>query len=119
MAKLRVEKKDLQHLFDLAVGSLDFGSGFWESDDVDAARRIAEVLGVEPWEAVPRGFEKNYEHEYEVTPPVTHYVKEWVDSSFGRTQRNTTEVDYVEHPSRCRKCGLEPVSKIHKKAVSQ
>lgn len=42
-----VGRVDLQTLFDLAVGSLDFGSGFWDVDDVEAADRIATALGVD------------------------------------------------------------------------
>lgn len=42
-----IAREDLQLLYDLAIGSLDFGSGFWDIDDVEMAHRIAEVLGVD------------------------------------------------------------------------
>lgn len=42
-----IAREDLRMLYDLAVGSLDFGSGFWDIDDVEMAHRIAEVLGVD------------------------------------------------------------------------
>lgn len=33
---------------------MDFGSGFWEQEDIDSARHLALLLGVCPNEATPR-----------------------------------------------------------------
>lgn len=52
--------EDLRALFDLAVGSLNFTSGFWDSDEVEAARRCATALGIDPIHATPREFWGNY-----------------------------------------------------------
>ena len=43
-------------LFDLAVNSADFGSGFMDDEDVAALREAAKVLGVDPMEATPSKF---------------------------------------------------------------
>jgi len=43
----------LRTLFDLAVNSMDFGSGFWETADTLVAREIAASLGLCPMVATP------------------------------------------------------------------
>ncbi len=46
----------LQAVFDVAVGSLDFGSGLLCDDDVLALRELAKALGVDPETASPSAF---------------------------------------------------------------
>lgn len=41
------------YAFELAIHSMDFGSGFWCDDDVIAMRRLARQLGRDPAEATP------------------------------------------------------------------
>lgn len=65
MPPVPVDWKDLQHLFDLCTSSMDFGSGFLESDDVDLLRRLAKTLGVDPMKATPSGFADQYPHQYD------------------------------------------------------
>lgn len=60
-----VPREDLRALFDLAVNSLNFGSGFWDTDDTNAARRIAVALGVDPMEATPSEFRRQYKHTFD------------------------------------------------------
>ena len=55
-------RTDLQALFDLAVNSMDFGSGFFGTDEVVLLRRIALHLGVDPMKATPNEFHANYPH---------------------------------------------------------
>lgn len=43
----------LRTLLDIAVSSLDFGSGFWDQEDTDAARAVALLLNVCPNAATP------------------------------------------------------------------
>ena len=57
-------KAAVQALLDIAVSSMDFGSGFWEQDETDAARYIAKQLGVDPLEATPPDMRKNYPHSF-------------------------------------------------------
>jgi len=69
---IMIRRGDLRALLDLATGSLDFGSGFWDEEQTEIARKAAVVLGVDPdlvtpynlgckytgkhqWRAVPRG----------------------------------------------------------------
>lgn len=59
-----LSKERLQALFDLAVESVDFGSGFWDTDETNTARAVANILGVDPMEATPWRFTTQYPHRY-------------------------------------------------------
>lgn len=43
----------VQVVFDAVIGSMDFGSGFLDTFEVIALRRLAEALGVDPKDATP------------------------------------------------------------------
>lgn len=62
---IAVPREELRALFDVAVNSKDFGSGFWDTDDTNAARRIAVALGVDPMEATPSEFRRQYKHTFD------------------------------------------------------
>lgn len=53
-----------QRVFDTAVNSLDFGSGFLDTEEVDALRAFAVLIGVDPMNATPGGFRMQYAHEF-------------------------------------------------------
>lgn len=55
----------VRHLFDLVVGSMDFGSGFLDDEDIDLLRTIAVRLGVDPDTATPRDWKHKYPHAYQ------------------------------------------------------
>lgn len=55
-------REQLRLIFDLAVGSMDFGSGFWYEEDVMAARAVAKILGVDPGEGTPTNFRSEFNH---------------------------------------------------------
>lgn len=60
--------EDLRVVFDTAVGSLDFASGFLDNDEVLALQRVAVVLGVDPMKATPHNFDLKVatcEHDWE------------------------------------------------------
>lgn len=44
---ITVPRELVQKMFDLTVGSLDFGSGFWDVEDNEAVALVADLLGVE------------------------------------------------------------------------
>ena len=50
---IQVPKLTLQIVFDAAVESMDFGSGFLDTEEVDALREVAGLLGVDPRVATP------------------------------------------------------------------
>ncbi len=59
---LTIERTTLQAVFDTAVNSMDFGSGFLDDDDVVELRKVAVVLGVPTEVATPRPMMCKYEH---------------------------------------------------------
>jgi len=65
MTEITVPREDLQILFDTAVGSMDFGSGFLDHEEVDCLRRIAVLLGVDPQDATPKEFQSSYPHPFD------------------------------------------------------
>jgi hypothetical protein len=70
--KIEVPKLAIQIMFDALCASLDFGSGFLDTEEVDALRAVAVILGVDPMTATPSGFVTQYPHTY------TNYtVKDW------------------------------------------
>lgn len=50
---IQVPKLTLQIVFDAAVESMDFGSGFLDTEEVGALREVAVLLGVDPRVATP------------------------------------------------------------------
>ena len=54
-----------QRLFDALAGSMDFGSGFLESDDVEALRALAVAIGVDPAKGTPDEFAAQYPHPFD------------------------------------------------------
>lgn len=54
-----------QRVFDALVSSMDFGSGFLETDDVAALRELAVAIGVDPNVGTPAEFKSQYPHTYE------------------------------------------------------
>jgi hypothetical protein len=63
MISLRFEAA--QRVFDALVSSMDFGSGFLETDDVVALRELATAIGVDPNKGTPSEFAAQYPHPYE------------------------------------------------------
>lgn len=59
-----LSKDSAQRVFDALAGSMDFGSGFLESDDVLALRELAQVIGVDPSIGTPNEFKKDFPHKF-------------------------------------------------------
>ena len=60
-----------QRLFDALATSMDFGSGFLETDDVKALRELAVLIGVDPLLGTPDTFVKDYPHPFKpMTDPL-------------------------------------------------
>lgn len=60
-----IDRKLLQIAFDCAVNSMDFGSGFFDDEEVEGLRAIAVLLGVDPMVATPRNFICKYEKKHQ------------------------------------------------------
>ena len=62
-----ISRETEKAVFDVAVESLDFGSGFLDDEQVDHLRAYAVYLGVDPMEATPFNFRAKFcsGHEWE------------------------------------------------------
>jgi hypothetical protein len=54
------ELEMVRAVFDVAVGSMDFSSGFLDQEEVDALRACAALLGVDPMVGTPEVFHCKY-----------------------------------------------------------
>jgi hypothetical protein len=97
---ITIELEQAKAVFDIAVESMDFGSGFLIDEDVEYLRAFAVAIGVDPWIATPE------HHRPKYCPG--HNWSKW-------TERNPSFVLYPHlgadaHPSdrtrRCSICGL-------------
>lgn len=68
MSNIEVNREDLKKLFDMCVNSMDFGSGFLDTEDVECLRKVARVIGVAETTATPAEFMANYPHEMNALP---------------------------------------------------
>lgn len=78
MSKITLAPEDAKALFDIAVGSMDFGSGFLDNEEVDILRAFAVKLGLDPMEATPSNFRKTYPHAFRAEEPGPYWVLESV-----------------------------------------
>lgn len=62
--QITIPKLTVQILFDALVHSMDFGSGFLDSEEVEALRGLAVAIGVDPRKATPIEFESQYPHAF-------------------------------------------------------
>lgn len=106
--KIEVEKEDLQALFDLVQGSMDWGSGFYDLDDVTAMMHIAPLLGLDEMDGVPSNLAGTVAHSYAERPtPETTYGGVRVDrSGFLVTAKKTVRLV-------CKYCSLQENAQIH------
>lgn len=51
-----IRRGDLRAVLDVATGSMDFGSGFLDNEQVEALRTVAVVLHIDPIEVTPSNF---------------------------------------------------------------
>lgn len=58
--EVTIRRGDLRALLDIGTGSMDFGSGFMDNEQVEALRKVAVLLGVDPVTATPPNFLEQY-----------------------------------------------------------
>ena len=66
--QVTIDRSVLQMVFDAAVHSMDFVSGFLDGETVVALRAIAVLLGVDPMIATPPEFKCKYSGKHEGWP---------------------------------------------------
>lgn len=59
-----ISEDDIREMFDIICCSMDFGSGFLDTPQVDLLRKVAVELGVDPMEATPSNQAENYPHQF-------------------------------------------------------
>lgn len=59
-----IATEDLRALFDVAVGSMNFTSGFLDTEEVEVLQRAAVAIGVDPMVATPKEFATQYPHDF-------------------------------------------------------
>jgi len=62
--QITIPKLTAQILFDELTSTLDFGSGFLDTEEVEALRGLAMALGVDPLKGTPAEFVKHYPHPF-------------------------------------------------------
>lgn len=90
-----VRRGDLRALLDVGTMSMDFGSGFLDNEQVEALRKIAVVLDVEPLAVTPANFVCQYTGEHEWTVQTGRY-RETLLSIDGRRVAEEQEAKYNE-----------------------
>lgn len=121
--QITIPKHSAQVLFDALCSSMDFGSGFLDTEEVEALRALAVALGVDPSEATPSEFESSYAHAFEpmpeeiITRAYTPYVAVSTDAGYV-TERQGQRPDFT--PCKVgtwgRWCGKRDGDPIHQAA---
>lgn len=62
---IQIRRGDLRALLDLATGSMDFGSGFWDEEQAEIARTAAVTLGIDPILVTPSNMACKYSGEHQ------------------------------------------------------
>jgi hypothetical protein len=91
---------DLKAVLDIATESMDFGSGFLDHDEVATLRRIAEAVGVDPMEATPSEWRRQYAHDFRATVPGPYWSPNAVASLAAHPRCawcRTGEQDAIHH----------------------
>lgn len=57
---MEVPEDIIRACFDIAIGSMDWGSGFLSQEEVEQLRALAVLLEVDPWEATPPAMRPAY-----------------------------------------------------------
>lgn len=70
-----VDEEKLKTLFDIAVGSMDFSSGFLDHAEVSILREFAEILGINPNVGTPTNFQASFAHDF--AEPKEKSLKNW------------------------------------------
>lgn len=59
-----LKRGTIKTMFDIICCSLDWGSGFLDTDEVNMLRDVAVLLDVDPMEATPPSMCKSFQHDH-------------------------------------------------------
>jgi hypothetical protein len=77
MGEIYIDEDVLRIVFDTAVNSMDFSSGFLDHEEVAALQAAAVVLGVDPMEATPQQFKCEFKKAHTWAHDRVGYPNEW------------------------------------------
>jgi hypothetical protein len=77
--EVTIKAEKLRVLVDVIAGSMDFGSGFLDIEDVEALWYAAEILGISQMDVTPSEFKHLIPHSFESYPEGSRMVKFWSD----------------------------------------
>ena len=105
-----IDDEVLRALFDTAVHSMDFGSGFLDDEEVAALRAAAAVLGVDPAEGTPANFRCKYRGHHEAKPYLDMQIfTSWADGRQKNVYRSRGGQLVIDHGRQigmfCADCG--------------
>lgn len=96
-----IRKGDLRAVMDVGTMSMDFASGFLDNEQVEALRKCAEILGIDPIVVTPSNFACQYNGKHQwrryPRPANAHALGEFV-LRFG---------EGAGDPLECTLCGLK------------
>ncbi len=85
---ITVPRSLLAHLFDVAVGSMDFGSGFLDQEQQETLISVALLLGVDPLTtAVQRNNKCAYRGRWHNSSTPIHEMSVWYVPKRGQDKR--------------------------------
>lgn len=67
-SRISIGRLTLQTLFDVAVNSMDFGSGFLDAQEAACLRDVADMLGVDKKIATPDNLWMHFPHPWKPWP---------------------------------------------------
>jgi hypothetical protein len=106
-----IDDEVLRALFDVAVHSMDFGSGGLDDEEVAHLRAVAVILGVDPAEGTPRNFLCKYRGHHEAKPYLDMQIfTSWADGRQKNVYDRTVNGKLVQQRARqigmfCADCG--------------
>lgn len=81
--KIEAPKLAIQIMFDALCHSMDFGSGFLDTEEVHALREVARILGVDPMAATPESFRYQFRHPFTGSEGVDYNGVRWTSPKCG------------------------------------
>ena len=97
---LTIRKGDLRALLDMVTGSMDYGSGFLNNEDIEILRKAARVLGINPDEVTPTQHVCQYRgtHQWVKNPWKRRDPPQTGDWWYCKDCRRQTLTDPTVHP---------------------
>lgn len=101
-----LKRGTIKTMFDIICCSLDWGSGFLDTDEVITLRDVAVLLDVDPMEATPANMRPSFQHDF--TPPVYKPLGGGFTDEYKQRDRKIWDERYADKCDWCNKLAEEP-----------